>query len=189
MKTRKITAVVLAILVSGIVSAQSFTVNAEKSTLKWTGKKVGGEHSGTIQIKEGNFEVKKDKIESGSFTISMTTISNSDLEDAGYNAKLVGHLKSDDFFGVEKFPTAVLKITEASVFKDGKAKVKADLTIKGKTNPVEFDVMKAGNSFTSTITVDRSKYDVKYGSSSFFEGLGDKVIYDEFTLEVKLVTK
>jgi polyisoprenoid-binding protein YceI len=189
MKTMKLTILVLSVFITGIASAQSYNVNVEKSTLKWTGKKVGGEHYGNIQIKEGSFEIKDKNISSGSFIIDMTSLSNTDLKDANYNAKLVGHLKSDDFFGVENYPTAVLKITEASAFKSGKAKVKANLTLKGKTNPVEFDVKQEGNTFTTNITIDRSKYDVKYGSSSFFEGLGDKVIYDDFTLEVSLVTK
>ncbi len=189
MKTMKINAIVILVFLSGIVSAQTFSVNTEKSTIKWLGKKVTGEHYGNINIKEGNFEVKKDKIVSGTFVIDMTSITNTDLEDAGYNAKLVGHLKSDDFFGVEKFPTATLKITEATAFKDGSATVKGNLTIKGKMNPTEFTVLKKDGTYIATIVVDRSKYDVKYGSSSFFEGLGDKVIYDEFTLDVMLITK
>jgi len=189
MKTTKLVTIVLSVLISGIVSAQSISVNAEKSSIVWLGKKVTGEHTGNIKIKEGSFEVKKDKIVSGTFVIDMTTITNTDLTDAEYNGKLVGHLKSDDFFGVEKFPTATLKITEATAFKDNKATVKGNLTIKGKTNPIEFVVTKNVANYTATLIVDRSKYDVKYGSSSFFEGLGDKVIYDEFTLDVTLVTK
>jgi polyisoprenoid-binding protein YceI len=189
MKTSKMLMIVLSVLISGMVSAQSFSVNAEKSTIVWNGKKVTGEHTGNIKVKNGSFELKNNKIVSGTFVIDMTTITNTDLTDAGYNAKLVGHLKSDDFFGVDQHPTATLKITEASEFKEGKASVKGALTIKGKTNPIEFVVTKNAESFSAAITVDRSKYDVKYGSASFFEGLGDKVIYDEFTLEVTLITK
>lgn len=189
MKTTKLVTFVLSVLLSGIVSAQSYSVNVEKSVLKWTGKKVGGEHYGNINIKEGNFEVKKDKIASGTFVIDMTSITNTDLTDAEYNGKLVGHLKSDDFFGVEQHPTATLKITSATAFDKNEASVKGNLTIKGKTNPIEFKVVKNGADYSATLTVDRSKYDVKYGSSSFFDNLGDKVIYDDFTLEVSLVTK
>lgn len=188
MKTVKIAVVVLTLLVSGMVSAQKVSVNSEKSTLKWHGKKVTGEHYGNIMLKEGWLEIKDNAITGGTFVIDMTTITCTDLEDAGYNAKLVGHLKSDDFFGVEKFPTAQLVIKETTGFKNGKAMVKAHLTIKGKTNAIEFEAVKNGGNYEAIITVDRSKYDVKYGSSSFFENLGDKVIYDEFTLDVKLVT-
>ncbi|MBC7126302.1 MAG: YceI family protein, partial [Bacteroidales bacterium] len=70
-----------------------------------------------------------------------------------------------------------------------KAKVTADLTIKGITKPITFEVIKKGNVYTSTITVDRTQYNIRYGSGKFFEGLGDKMIYDEFTIEVKLVVK
>lgn len=189
MKTMKVKAIAIVMLVSGALSAQSVKVNVEKSTLKWTGKKVTGEHYGNIKLKDGSLELLKDGIKSGTFNIDMNSISCTDLEDAGYNAKLVGHLKSDDFFGVEKYPTAKLVITEATKFANSKAKVKANLTIKGKTHPVDFEVVKNNGEYAATIIVDRSKYDVRYGSSSFFEGLGDKVIYDEFTLEVNLSTK
>ena len=109
-----------------------------------------------------------------------------DVEDAEYKAKLEGHLKSDDFFGVEKYPTAKLEIKKASAFKDNKAQVTAHLTIKETTLPVEFEVERGEGQMMATIVVDRSKYDVRYGSGSFFEGLGDKMIYDDFTLMVTL---
>ena len=186
MKTMKIMILVLSIIVSGTVSGQSVKVDTEKSSLKWTGKKVGGEHFGNILLKEGSIVITKDNITSGSFVIDMNTLTNTDLTDAGYNAKLVGHLKSDDFFGVKDYPTASLKIKEATAFVNNKALVKAHLTIKGKTNPVEFNVTNNKGIYSATITVDRSKYNVKYGSSSFFDNLGDNMIYDDFTLEVKV---
>lgn len=182
----KITVAILALLVTGLVSAQTYTVDAEKSTLKWHGKKVTGEHLGHIDLDKGSFKIANNKIVEGSFTIDMSSITNTDIEAPEFNAKLVGHLKSDDFFGVEKYPTATLKIKSASAFKDGVANVTADLTIKGKTHPSTFKVKKNGNEFTAFITVDRSKYDVRYGSTSFFDNLGDKAIYDEFTLDVKI---
>jgi len=189
MKTIKIMITAIAVLFTSIAIAQTYSVDSDNSVLKWTGKKVGGAHYGNIKIESGNFEVINGKFVSGTFNLDMTSISCTDLEDAGYNAKLVGHLKSDDFFGVNNYPTATLKILNSSEFTDGKAKVKADLTIKGKTQPIEFDVTQKGNNFAATITVDRSKFNVKYGSSSFFQGLGDKVIYDDFMLDVNLVTK
>ena len=164
-------------------------VNAEKSTLEWLGKKVTGEHFGNIKLKDGNFTVKNDKIESGTFTIDMTSITNTDLESEEYNAKLIGHLKSDDFFGVEKYPTSKLEITGSSKFVNNEAKVKGNLTIKNITKPVEFTVKKTGNTYTAKVIVDRAKYDIRYGSGSFFDDLGDKMIYDDFTLTVTIVTK
>ncbi len=170
------------------VTAQNLTVDTQNSTINWTGKKIGGQHQGSINFKNGTLVLKKDKVVSGNFVVDMNTISCTDIEDAGYNAKLVGHLKSDDFFGVEKFPTAVLKITNATKFLNNKASISGLLTIKGKTKPINFELHRKGNTFTATVAIDRSKFDVRYGSTSFFDSLGDKAIDDIFTLDVKIVT-
>ena len=119
----------------------------------------------------------------------MTSITNTDLTDEGYNQKLVGHLNSDDFFGVEKYPNAKLEIKKATSFSNGKASVNANLTIKGKTESVLFDVLKTDRGYTAKIDVDRSKFDVRYGSDSFFDNLGDNVIDDIFTLDITLFLK
>jgi len=187
MKTMKTILAILIIAISLTGFSQNFNVDANSSTVKWHGKKVTGEHFGTIQFKGGSFEVKDNKVAAGMFSIDMASIVNTDIEDAEYKAKLEGHLKSDDFFGVEKFPTAKLVVTSSSVFTNNTANVKANLTIKGITHPIEFAVKKDGAKYTTELVIDRSKYDVKYGSGKFFDGLGDKLIYDEFTLSVVLV--
>lgn len=177
---------VIAFLAVGLSAfTQDFSVDTKSSSLKWTGKKVGGKHWGQIKLKDGNMKVQKDAIVNGEFTIDMASITCDDLE-GEWNEKLVGHLKSDDFFGVDKHPTSTLKIKESTSFKKGEATVKGDLTIKGKTHPVEFKAKKDGKSYTATIVVDRTLYDVRYGSDKFFDNLGDKTISDEFTMEVKL---
>lgn len=173
--------------------AVSFKVNPAKSELKWTGKKVTGEHFGKITLKEGSFSVDGTKLVSGNFVADLTTITSEDLTDKEYNGKLVGHLKSDDFFSVEKHPTASFVLTSAKSTGAGKYDVTGNLTIKGITKPVTFPaVVKVnGNSAeaTGTVTVDRSKYNMQFRSKSFFDAkeLGDKLIYDDFTIEVKLV--
>jgi len=179
---------VLVLVFAATATAQNYTVDQSKSVLKWTGKKVAGEHYGKIQLKEGTFEVKNDKVAGGKFVIDMNSITNEDLE-GEWNAKLIGHLKSDDFFGTATYPEAVLVLKESTKLVNGKAKVKGNLTIKGITNPVEFDAVQTVNEFSAVITVDRSLYNVRYGSGKFFDNLGDKTIYDDFTLEVKLVAK
>lgn len=181
--------VALAFMVSGAVSAQALKANAEKSELKWIGKKVTGQHTGHIKLADGVLSINDNKIASGTFNIDMKSITDDDLTDAGWNAKLIGHLKSDDFFGVEKFPLATLVITESSAFMNNQAEIKGKLTIKGITNPIAFNVTRNGNTFTANIAVDRSKFDVRYGSGSFFENLGDKVIDDIFTLDVVIVVE
>jgi polyisoprenoid-binding protein YceI len=126
-----------------------------------------------------------DKITGGEFVIDMTSIDVQDL--TGENkGKLEGHLKSDDFFGVQNHPKAKMVITSASAKGDGVYGIVADLTIKNKTNQVTFDLVKNGNTANADVTIDRSKYDVRYGSGSFFDNLGDQTIYDNFDLEVEL---
>ena len=166
---------------------QAQKVNTEKSTVSWVGKKIGGQHEGLIKLNSGLIEEKDGKIVSGTFVIDMTSITNTDLTDAGYNQKLVGHLKSDDFFGVKSFPTATLNITKASPYSNGKASVTGALTIKGKTETITFDVLKKEINYTAKIEVDRSKFNVKYGSTSFFDSLGDKAIDDIFILDINFV--
>ena len=167
----------------------SYTVDTEESTIQWFGKKVTGAHEGVIHIKSGTVEMDGDKLKGGEFTIDMTSITVTDLT-GDMNGKLTGHLKSDDFFGVEQHPEARMVITKVKSKDDGYW-VTADMTIKGITNPVEFMAMtesKNGKTFAKAeITIDRSKYNVRYGSNSFFDNLGDKAIYDNFDLKVKLV--
>ena len=177
----------LILLSSNVLFAQKAEINTEKSSVEWLGKKIGGQHEGHIKVMSGSFELENDKLVAGNFVVDMTSITNTDLENQTYNQKLVGHLKSDDFFGVEKFPTAEFTITKSSKFSNGTASVTGDITIKGKTESISFDVMRAGNEYTAKIDVDRSKFDVRYGSNSFFDNLGDKAIDDIFTLNIKLL--
>jgi polyisoprenoid-binding protein YceI len=189
MKTIQSILAAIMIMASVGIMAQKVEVDTDNSSLEWLGKKVTGEHSGTIQLKEGHLMMKGEKLTGGEILIDMNSIVNTDIEDAEYKAKLEGHLKSDDFFGVEKFPTAKLVIKKSSAFKNNKATVKGELTIKETTLPVEFEVEKMDGKMKAVVIVDRSKYDIRYGSGSFFDGLGDKMIYDDFTLMVELATK
>jgi polyisoprenoid-binding protein YceI len=173
---------------SGSLFAQSLTVDPAKSSVQWEGGKlVGGAHSGLIQIKSGALEVVDNTLKSASFVIDMTSMTNTDLDET-YGQKLVGHLMSDDFFGVEKFPVATLSILSASQFLDGKAQVQASVTIKGHKEQIEFDVVRKGDVFEAEIVLDRAKFDVRYGSGSFFDDLGDDLILDAFTMNIRLET-
>lgn len=171
--------------------SKNYQVNTTTSTIEWEAKKVTGQHVGTIAFAEGSLQVEKKKIVGGKLTVDMNTIVNTDLADAGYNQKLIGHLKSDDFFCVAKFPQSTLEVKAVAPKSGNSFHFTADLTIKGVTAPVEFDaeVSEASGEITAngTIVVNRTKYGIKYGSGSFFQGLGDKMIYDDFTLKFKLV--
>jgi len=167
----------------------TYTVDASKSTITWVGKKVTGSHNGTIALKSGTLNVNGKSVTGGGFIIDMTSI-----KDADGSAKLEGHLKADDFFGADKFPTSNFVITKVAG-SGANVTVTGNLTIKGITKPLTFPATVAVNAdgtITATaakIVVDRTKYDIKYGSKSFFESIGDKAIYDEFELAVKLVAK
>jgi len=176
------------VFVSGSLVAQNKAVDVSTSQITWTGKKVTGEHMGHIHFKSGQLLFKGSELSGGEFIVDMTTITCTDLKDEEYNKKLVGHLKSDDFFGVSTFSESNLKLT--SVKKAGNGyDVKGDLTIKGKTNPIAFKVKSAGNKFMGTMVIDRTVYDVRYGSGKFFDNLGDKMIYDEFELAFEVNMK
>ena len=186
MKNFKSIALALVAFVSFATTAQTGKkVDASKSTINWVGKKVTGSHEGTITLKEGTLIFKGKKLVGGNFTVDMTTINTTDLDGKG-KANLDGHLKSDDFFGVEKFPTATLVIKSIGDKGNGVYSATADLTIKGKTESIKFDITVGKNTASTTLKVDRTKYDIKYGSGSFFSDLGDKTIYDDFDLTVKL---
>lgn len=160
-------------------------VKTESSKVTWKAYKVTGSHAGTVDLQSGALLFEADKLSGGEFVVNMTSlVTTDDLGDS--KAKLEGHLKSDDFFGVATHPSAKLTFTEVMASGKNSYEVTGDLTIKGITKPVTFDVSIYGSKATATLKVDRSNYDVRYGSGSFFENLGDKTIYDEFDLVVDL---
>ena len=177
--------------VAGNDGQSTMSVNSEESKVVWLGKKVTGEHSGEINMAFGDLQFDGDVLKGGSFEIDMNSITNTDIENEEYNQKLVGHLKSDDFFGVSQYPKASFVIKSAEHKKAGKYHVTGDLTIKGITKTIEFPaqvtLLDSKATATASVTIDRSEFNVKYGSGSFFDGLGDKMIYDDFTLDITLV--
>jgi len=192
MKTKIVAFFLLLQFIVASSFAQSLQVDLSKSTLNWRAEKITGFHEGTISLKSGTMKVDKDKLTAGTFTINMSTIVDTDLTDAEYNKKLVGHLSSPDFFDVTKFPEATFTITKPVDLTKSVTDVTGNLTIKGIAKPLTFKVVikKEGNGYVfnaNSIVVDRTKYNIRYGSGSFFTDLGDKVIYDEFTLKLKLV--
>jgi polyisoprenoid-binding protein YceI len=188
----------IALLAAGAMAftgaEEIYTVDTEDSYINWRARKVTGTHNGKVMLKSGTLTFDNGELAGGNFEIDMPTITVEDLTGNG-KAKLEGHLKSPDFFSVEKHPVAKFVITdvEAKNPPEGSPyyRVSGDLTIKGITNPISFNanVQDEGSKMmaSANITVDRSKYDVRYGSESFFGALGDKAIYDNFDLYVNLV--
>ncbi len=176
----------------------TLSVDTENSSIKWVGKKVTGAHEGGIDISEGSLIFDDEKIVGGSFAIDMTSITVTDIEKESANAKLVGHLKSDDFFSTDKFKSAnmtIKTITETGRVKGSeKAKltinyeVVGTFTIKGISQDITFPVTvsyfgAAGLRADADITIDRTLFDIHYGAD---KSLGDRMIYKNFDLKVSL---
>jgi polyisoprenoid-binding protein YceI len=157
-------------------------VNIKESKIKWKGYKVTGEHFGTINLQKGILFFDGNKLTGGDITIDMNSIKVTDIQ-GEYASKLEGHLKNDDFFGVNKYPTAKLKFTDVKV-KGNTNHITADMTIKGITSPVKFEMNINGDSASAKLKIDRTKYGIKYGSASFFDDLKDKAILDDFDIDV-----
>ncbi|MBB2146897.1 YceI family protein [Pedobacter sp. LMG 31464] len=192
MKLKITSILLLAVIASFSFSAFTlkedvYKVDVTKSTVTWEGKKFAGSHKGTVALTSGNLNFNGKKLTQGGFVANMTTI-----KDGDNNGGLEKHLKSEDFFGVEKFPAAnfVIKKVEGS---GANVNVTGDLTIKSVTTSITFPatlVWNADKTVTATadkITVDRTKYGIQFKSKSVFANIGDNFIYDEFTLSVKLV--
>ena len=173
----------------------TLNANTTKSSVLWTGRKITKSHNGEVKIKSGNLIVKNDVLHGGKFVIDMNSMTCEDIKDAEYNGKLLGHLKSDDFFSVEKHPTATINITKVFKIKgkENTYSALANLTIKGITNEIKIPVTLKKNSngkciAESKFNIDRSKWDVRFGSDSFFDNLGDKAIKNDIEFAVVVET-
>ena len=166
----------------------TYIINPDQSIIVWTGREVTtSKHFGNIYFASGQFEVKSGLISSGEFVVDMTTIDNQDLPEER-RPRLEAHLKSDDFFSVESHPSALLSILSSESMSEGKWLVSGELTIKTFTHPVEFEMLNSNDGWKANLVFDRSKYEVKFRSGTFFENLGDKLIYDDIELAINLKT-
>ena len=191
LNTLFIALVAIATLSFTLSKATTYKVNTSESTIGWKGYKVTGSHNGKVNIKSGTLKMDDGRLQGATFEIDMTSIKVEDLKGGGAK-KLEGHLNSDDFFGVKTYPTAKLVITKVIPYgTSGDYKLVGNLTIKKTTKEIKFKakVTETDGKVTATsdITIDRSDFDVRYGSGSFLDGLGDKTIYDEFDLTINLI--
>ena len=176
----------------------AYKLQPQLSTLGWEGKAVTHGHNGTMQFSSGELLVKGNTIVGGTVTVDMKTMKATDIKDAESQGKFVGHMSSDDFFGAEKFPTSTFKIVSVTPIKGAakdadNATIAGDMTIKGVTQRISFPAkvgVKDGvAAATGKVTIDRTKFGLKYGSKSFFESIGDKAIYDNFDLTFNVIAK
>jgi len=177
------------------IKGTTLAVDPAASSLNWTAKKFGGQHNGTVKLAKGTLNLDGSKLTGGNFVMDMTSIKDVDITNEEFNNKLTGHLKSEDFFSVEKNPTSTFVITKVMPLPNAKAgepnySVTGNLTIKGITNPVTFPATVKVNGTNAEalakIDIDRTKWDIKY-RSGLLGTAADKIIDDVFTLDVKLV--
>ena len=161
-------------------------LDLDRSTLTWRGKKViGNTHHGTVDLSSGYLELDKGDLAGGEFELDMTSLRNQDLGPR-MGSRLINHLKSEDFFDVDNFPKSSIIITKSRKVDEGVFDVFADLTIKNITKEINFQASITDGDAKAYIRIDRTEFDVKYGSGSFFSDLGDRTIADEFSLDVML---
>lgn len=171
----------------------NFKIVSSNSNVEWTGRKVTGAHNGTIGIKEGNFILNDGKVKGGNVIIDTAAIKILDITDPATNAQFAGHLASDDFFSIEKFPTASFDIISVREASNSTYYLEGYLTIKDITHLVGFEVTVANNSNTIALTgkliIDRTKYDIRFRSGNFFKDLGDTLIYNDFELDFNITAE
>tara|TARA_B100000029_G_scaffold173097_1_gene169590 strand:- start:432 stop:1001 length:570 start_codon:yes stop_codon:yes gene_type:complete len=179
-------------LISFSLHAASYNVDTGASKITWNATKVLGGHEGTVNFKEGHLKVKDGKIIGGKFVVDMKTIIDLDLDPSGpWNQRLVNHLKSEDFFSVEKHPYAEFVIQKSKKIKGNSFNIQGDLIIKGIKKPLEFkgDIKIGGKNLKGkgSLVFDRTDYDIRFRSGKFFKGLGNKLIHDQVKLKIELV--
>lgn len=182
MKTKTNNLMILA-MIAGTQTQK--TIDTTTSTAVWTGRKIGGSHTGTIQLQSGTLDFDGQRLTGGSFTIDMSSIQVTDLI-GDVKAQLEGHLHSDDFFSTANYGKATLDFTKIVSTAENNYEITADLTVKGITNEITFPLTVKGNEASTSFQINRAKYNVKFGSKSFFKSLGDNLIHDNFDLEVGL---
>ena len=170
---------------SNLANDEIVSVDTENSVIKWKGEKVTGFHEGIINIKTANLTFDNKDLTGGEVIIDMSTIECTDLS-GPYKNKLEEHLNSSDFFNVTEYPISKLKITDCKKLNKNLYEVVADLTIKNVTESVQFETELLNNVASADLIIDRTKFDIKYSSGSFFKNLGDKMIYDNFSISVNI---
>lgn len=167
-------------------------VNTKNSTIKWIGSKIASSHEGNVKIAKGVLAIEHGSLVGGEFSIDMNSIICTDLKADQGGDKIVKHLKNEDFFNVEEFPLAIVRIVSVKRAEGTVHEILADLTIKGITNPIKFqaniDINGKNFQATANMKIDRTKWDIKYGSGSFFDNLGDKAILDNIEFDILLLS-
>ena len=174
----------------------TFTIDTNRSTIEWAGRNPNSRHVGTVEISEGVITSKEGSF-SGTIEIDMNSIHNVNLEGDELQPVLEAHLKSDDFFFTSMFPKATLIIEEAVPIEHGTQTtpnflVKGELSLRGVSASLDFDatVSLADENtllLEAHFDIDKTRWNVIYGSSRFFEHLGMHKVFDLISLQLNLI--
>jgi polyisoprenoid-binding protein YceI len=180
---------------AGEASGVVYELAADGSTVHWRGTKPGGEHVGVVSVTEGKVMVDNGAVSGGSMTIDLNSIENFDLE-GDMNGRLVGHLKSEDFFYTEQYPTAVFEIVSAAA-KEGVApeggvkpthEITGNLTMRGVTKSITFPAAVTVTdgkvkAVTNEFAINRTLWGVNFKSRTVFAEFKDDFIGDMINLK------
>ena len=187
----------ITVLIGILTAGDTLQVDLVNSQINWIGRKVTGEHSGTLNLSEGWIEMEKNTLSGGKLVFDMASITNTDIESPEWKQKLEDHLKSEDFFHTDSFPQAILEIKGLQLVfienSKNSEQILADLTLRGITHEIKFpfELTQSQNNFNAegSVDIDRTLYNIQYKSRKFFDELGDKLIYDNFTVQFMVHTK
>jgi rhodanese-related sulfurtransferase len=177
----------------------TYRIDVEKSALEWIGRNLNNRHFGRIAIQEGNLLIQGGRLTGGSIVLDMNTVTNLDLQDPAWRDMLLRHLKSDDFFAVERFPTASFRLTGWEAVEGASPEVpngiaSGELTIRDVTRPINFPAVVAPQVDGSikahaSFDIDRTLWNVCYGSGKLFERLGMHLVHDIISLELFILAR
>lgn len=173
-----------------------FKIDPERSIVRWIGRNLLNQHNGTIPLKNATIALDKDRLISGSASLDMNRITCDDIEDAPISQMLIDHLRTDDFFLVDTYPTAdfdLISVTPIESAPSGSPNynVSGTFTLRGKTQPPHFPATLGVNNeviaFQAQFDFDRVLWGSKYGSGKIYEALGKHVVNDRISISFQLI--
>lgn len=174
-------------------ASEKYSIDTNESVLTWEGSMVFGfdeEHIGYVYTSKGEMMIENGQLVGGTVEVDMNTIEYGDKENKNTPVK---HLKSPDYFDVEKFPISTFSITKVAYADRGNLKVTGNLTIKGITNPVTFpakiEVKDGIVKASGKLVIDRTQWGIRYRSGKFYDNLADQTVSDEIEIRMKIVAK
>lgn len=176
---------------------RSYVVDTGQSIVEWTGRNPNTKHHGTLRLSKGDITIEQGRL-NGTFEIDMHSLKNLNLEGSEWHPVLIAHLKSDDFFFTEKFPTARFTIDSARKISEyltaPNFEVEGTLELCGVRNTIRFPATVSSlpdGAITAEahFDFDRTQWNIIYGSSRYFEHLGMHLVFDLISIGLRIVAR